>query len=332
MTCDSAADVFQQHRDELGFVSRAQCEEKDLWVETRGGAVIGAALGNHCVRKPQTTLYELAVLPEYRNQGVASRLVARMLAESPHNKIVAKCPNDLPANSFYTRMGWTLTDTEPGKNRSLNVYSLTLESETEVYMTVRGGVKQAHAIVESAGSSGVETGQSHPIDKTPEFIDFPFTSETLGFEDHLSMVKEHEPDLTVAPDVEKGLSLSDAVSMADELAEYATTVVMVPKDCRPSEIPDRFRVGYTVGDFGSMANWPVYEYQNVGPVHLLGGSFNEQLTARDYVRVASMDSFIPGVRAKFGIWDGKAMDAPDDMGYYERLSTTLTNYWMEWNL
>jgi ribosomal protein S18 acetylase RimI-like enzyme len=122
---DAAADVFQAHRDELGFVNRAQCEEKDLWTVTRDGSVVGAALGNHCVRKPQTTLYELAVLPDYRREGIATELVSRMRSDSPHTKLIAKCPVDLPANEFYRANAWTLIRTESGKHRDLNVWQLT---------------------------------------------------------------------------------------------------------------------------------------------------------------------------------------------------------------
>jgi len=120
-----AAALFQQHREELGFVNRAQCEEKDLIVETDNSSVIGALLGNHCVRKPQSTVYEIAVTESHKRQGVGKRLVERFQRESQHNKLVAKCPVELPANEFYKTTGWECIDTEDGKNRDLNVWQLT---------------------------------------------------------------------------------------------------------------------------------------------------------------------------------------------------------------
>lgn len=119
-----AANLFQRHRDELGFVNRAQCREGDLLAERRGGDVIGALLGNHCVRKPQSTIYELAVGEEYRREGIASSLVDRFADESPHDKLVAKCPRDLPATDFYEFRGWTLVmlEREDSDKRTLNVY------------------------------------------------------------------------------------------------------------------------------------------------------------------------------------------------------------------
>jgi len=117
-----AATVFQAHRDELGFVTTARCEAKDLITTTRNGETVAALLGNHCVRKPQSTVYELAVLPEYRRQGIASELVGQFVADSPHDRLVAKCPVDLPATEFYESTGWERVATENGKRRQLAVY------------------------------------------------------------------------------------------------------------------------------------------------------------------------------------------------------------------
>jgi len=124
MEAHKAADLFQGHRAELGFVNRAQCEEKDLVVEQDGDCVVGALLGNHCVRKPQSTIYEIAVAEGYRRDGVATALIHRFQNESPHNKIVAKCPIDLPANQFYNQTGWELEAIHDGKNRRLAEWQL----------------------------------------------------------------------------------------------------------------------------------------------------------------------------------------------------------------
>lgn len=126
MNCvDKAAALFQEHRDELGFVNTAQCREKDLYVERRDSTVVGAALGNHCVRKPQTTLYDIAVRDEYRRNGIAKSLVQKMYNDSPHDRIVAKCPSNLPAVQFYLSTGWELITVEDGKNVPLTVWEYT---------------------------------------------------------------------------------------------------------------------------------------------------------------------------------------------------------------
>lgn len=119
-----AAELFQQHRDELGFVNRAQCREGDLVTERRDGKIVGTLLGNHCVQKPQSTIYELAVAEECRREGIASSLVDEFADESPHDKLVAKCPRELPATRFYEARNWTLVmlEREDSEKRTLNVY------------------------------------------------------------------------------------------------------------------------------------------------------------------------------------------------------------------
>jgi len=126
---EDAADLFQQHREELGFVNRAQCREKTLYTEYDGDKMIGAALVNHCVRKPQTTLYDIAVCETDRGEGVASQLVNKIADETPHDKIIAKCPIDLPANQFYNQTRWKLNAVEKGKNRSLAVWEYEVTDE-----------------------------------------------------------------------------------------------------------------------------------------------------------------------------------------------------------
>jgi hypothetical protein len=295
--------------------------------------VVGAALTNHCVRKPQTTLYELAVLPEHRREGIGRLLVGRLAADSPHDKIVAKCPVGLPANEFYADTGWTHVETEDGKNRDLNVWRYDITRDVDVYMTVNGGTETAKAIRRSTALAGVESGNGWPLDVSPAFLDWPFTDPDAGFAEHLGAVREHEPRITVAPDVENGRSLAEVVERADQLGEHADDVIVVPKDCHPTDVPDRFRVGLTVGRFGSMAPWGLWEYRDVPEVHILGGSPSEQLAVRAHgVNVASLDSFSLGRRAQFGIWDGGAEDAPnDELDYYDRLTMTLNNYVEAWN-
>lgn len=126
MSAADAAALFQRHRDELGFVNRAQCRDKDLATVCRDGSVVGALLGNHCVQKPQSTVYELAVVETARRDGVASTLVDRFAADSPHTRLVAKCPVDLPANGFYRATGWTRRDRESGKRRDLYVWQKSI--------------------------------------------------------------------------------------------------------------------------------------------------------------------------------------------------------------
>ena len=116
------ADLFQEHRDELGFVNEAQVDEKTTYTVAGDDELAGAVLCNHCVRKPQTTLYDIAVREQYRGNGIGRELVEQMAADSPHEKIIAKCPATLPSVQFYNQSGWTLVDVEDGKSRALTVW------------------------------------------------------------------------------------------------------------------------------------------------------------------------------------------------------------------
>jgi hypothetical protein len=219
-----------------------------------------------------------------------------------------------------------LTEREDGKKRALNVWRYDIPA-VAVYMTVKNGDETARAIRSSYAKAGVEAGNGWPLDSAPAFIDWPFTDSDAGFEEHLAKVREYKPQLTVAPDVEDGRTLDDVLPLADKLAEHADDVIIVPKECHPTEIPDQHRVGLTVGRFGSMSPWGVWEYRECESVHILGGSPSEQLeVAQCGVPVASADSFSLGRRAKYGMWDGGAVDAPDSMDYYERLLHSLNNF------
>lgn len=197
----------------------------------------------------------------------------------------------------------------------------------DVIMTINSKGDTADAIKESAARIGIESSKTWPFDSSPFFLDFPFTNPEATFEDHLARGKETQPELTVAPDVEKGRDISDVIDMADRLLEHATDVIIVPKDCHPTEIPNRFRVGLTVGSFGSMAPWGLYEYADCESIHVLGGTPTEQLSVVSHgLNVDSMDSYTLGVRAQYGMWDGKAKDAPDEWDYKKRLKESLNNY------
>jgi hypothetical protein len=204
---------------------------------------------------------------------------------------------------------------------------------TAVYMTVQGRSRDTtRAIAASRARFGVESSKDWLEGYGPQFLDFPFTDPDATFADHLTVCRETCPPLTVAPDVERGRTLATVTRKADRLAEYARTVVVVPKDCHPSDVPDRFRVGVTAANFGSNAPWNVWDYRNCGPVHILGGPPARQLEIGKHLPVASVDTATLGQRCRFGMWDGQAIDAPDGLDYRERLEQSLNNYVNVWNV
>jgi hypothetical protein len=198
---------------------------------------------------------------------------------------------------------------------------------TDLYMTVQGRSQDTtEAIADSEARLGVASDKDWLEGYEPKFVDFPFTNPDASFDGHLEVVREVEPELTVAPDIEKGREVDDVLHKAQLLADYADDVVVVPKDCHPSVVPDRYRVGLPLGNFGSGAPWTVWDYRDCREVHVLGGSPRHQLEATRCLRVVSCDTATLGKRARFGMWDGVSCDAPDAWDYRRRLKESLDNY------
>ena len=128
---DAIKQIADAHRRELGFIRRPSLLEaidrSEVFLAKKSDIPIGFVEYRHR-KDEQTTLYNIAVMSEYRNSGVGRKLVERLKAESQERKktyILLKCPEDLPANKFYSIIGFHLYETEPGKHRKLNIWRWT---------------------------------------------------------------------------------------------------------------------------------------------------------------------------------------------------------------
>jgi len=276
---NEAAQVFQEHREELGFVNTAQCEEKDLYTVSREGHTVGAALTNHCVRKPQTTLYDIAVLPEYRREGIAQELVDQIGRDTPHEKIVAKCPVDLPANEFYDNTGWVRVDREDGKNRALNVWQYNVES-VDLVTTGRNDLTsyaEQYGWLVGSELSYIPHHERHG--RTLDFIDMAWDDPKP--DDLISACMKHEPKYAIAGDYEHrddGELVGEPIEVVNERAELLTQwvdhpVVVPHLPGEPAEVPDCAIVGYSTPTRYGGTEAPLWEYQDKD-VHVLGGTMN----------------------------------------------------------
>ena len=128
--CKSIAD---SHRDALGFVVTAvfadAIRRNQLLVAEREGEVIGFLRYNHRLRGHETVLYDIGVAHSAQRQGVGRLLVER-LCESSRSygrlAVVLRCPKNLPANTFYARLGFQRIRVEPGRRRPLVLWHLPL--------------------------------------------------------------------------------------------------------------------------------------------------------------------------------------------------------------
>lgn len=179
---------------------------------------------------------------------------------------------------------------------------------------------------------GMNSSVSRPPDEIPvQFIDWPFLEDNPNWERHLELVKKEKPKYAVAPDVSEDRDLNEVLHKAHQLDQYANTVIVIPKNVKPDAIPPTFRVGVPAQEKFGGVPWPVWEYRDVGDVHILGGSPERQRELSHYMDVKSVDTASPLKGAQFGrVWkDGWSEEG---YNYYDRIERSMENllrFWQE---
>ena len=284
-----AADVFQAHRDELGFVNEAQCREKELYTVERNGEVVGSAIANHCVRKPQTTLYDIAVKDEWKRSGIGRELINQIARDTPHTQIIAKCPAELPANQFYNATGWKHIDTESGKNRKLNVWEYEVQ-EIDVITTGRPDLTEyAHKHGWLTGCRLDALQNYERANVSPEFIDVHW--EDPDRDTLLAKTIQHNPKYVIAGDYD-GENYETINDFGAELNQYAENVIIVPHEPgEVKEVPEWAIVGYSTPTSYAGTDAPIWEYTG-RDVHVLGGTMPQIKTVVDHLKdsIVSLDT------------------------------------------
>lgn len=113
--------IASRYRDELGQVMwpalREAVNRGELTVACHSSTPI-AFVNWHTRRDGWTTVYEIAVMPNLRRQGIGQQLL-----DAVPRPTRLKCTVDnANANAFYAKMGFTLTGVEDGRKRQLNVW------------------------------------------------------------------------------------------------------------------------------------------------------------------------------------------------------------------
>jgi N-acetylglutamate synthase-like GNAT family acetyltransferase len=126
--------IADSHKRELGFVMRPvlarSIDHKELFVAVNGEGVIGFIQYHHRLDS-QTTLHNIVVKPDYRKFGIGQKLIAALETESRSKNqghVLLKCPKELPANDFYSHLGYERVAEEQGKSRELNIWQKTLDA------------------------------------------------------------------------------------------------------------------------------------------------------------------------------------------------------------
>lgn len=159
------------------------------------------------------------------------------------------------------------------------------------------------------------------------FLDIDWRN--YNYQRHLDAVKATRPLLTVARDIERVSQLKEVLEQADELAQYARQVIVVPKDRRLAtslnRIPAQYLLGFSVPTkYGKTVIRPAHFGSR--RVHLLGGRPDTQRALADVMNVVSVDCNRFTLDATFGdYFDGSAF-RPHPVGGYERcIADSLEN-------
>ena len=132
---DQVRQLADANRVALGFLPGSAYEEAAmrgcLWVVVgRGVNKLRGYLffGN---RFPRLRVYQVYVCPEFRSSGTARRLIEKLKSHGEAHDyltITARVASELPANGFWSSLGFNVTGRTPGgkKGRTINRYALAL--------------------------------------------------------------------------------------------------------------------------------------------------------------------------------------------------------------
>ncbi len=129
---DAIKRIADSRKNELGFVLRPTLAEsiarEELFVAEMDDQVVGF-VDFHMRRDKQITLYHIATVVDRQREGLGRGLIAALSVlgrDRDASRILLKCPAGLEANQFYISLGFTLHETQNGRKRALNVWTLEL--------------------------------------------------------------------------------------------------------------------------------------------------------------------------------------------------------------
>lgn len=129
---DQIKRLADSNRKSLGFVTTQAfllgIQKQWLLVALQEEKLVGFVHYRHR-RDRQTTVYEICVDKDLRQQGIGQRLLEALLDEAKRagqDRIFLKCPFDLGANAFYEAVGFEQGEREMGRKRALQVWKKQL--------------------------------------------------------------------------------------------------------------------------------------------------------------------------------------------------------------
>ena len=165
------------------------------------------------------------------------------------------------------------------------------------------------------------------------FLDIDW--KNYDFVRHLAAVRDTKPLITVARDIERMSQIESVLREAEQLAQYASRVVIVPKAIRlasimESEIPTNYLLGYSVPTKYGGTRIAPESFRR--PVHLLGGRPDVQRRLAEVMQVVSFDCNRFTLDAAFGDYFDGSIFRPHPSGGYENcLRESLKNICDIWS-
>lgn len=296
----TAKKISTKFSKELGFVNLAALQESESkgCLELVGDNYDTGFVHFHHRKDKQTTIYSLAVLPEFQRCGWGRLLFYRVLCsaiEQGQNKILLKCPQDLPSNNFYKRLGFSLSQVEEGKKRKLNVWEYKINTPMLFYCA-DGGTNNYGEIARKEGwRLGFQSTNSIPKNHV-EMIDNNW--KCFDYQQHLGAIKKHKPLIATALDIENINDLPMILKQAREIAKYCGRVLLIPKvKCW---LPNEFWLGYSEPSSHGATNLEIDFFKNRF-VHVLGGSPTDQLRLTKQINaVVSLDGNYSMLISQYG--------------------------------
>ena len=133
---DQVRQLADANRDALGFLPATAYEEAAmkgcLWVAVEGCANKLRGYLFFGDRFPRLRVYQVYVCPEFRSSGTARKLIEKLKRhgeDRDYLTITARVASELPANRFWSSLGFNVTGRSPGKKkgRTINRYAFALD-------------------------------------------------------------------------------------------------------------------------------------------------------------------------------------------------------------
>lgn len=325
--------IADRFKHELGFVNSAGLEVAESKGELE---VLPNNIGFchfHHRKDNQTTIYEIAILPERQREGWGRLLFYRVLAsaiECKKSKIIAKCPVDLESNNFYKSLGFKLIATKPGKKRDLNIYEYTIELPLLFYCADGGRNRYSQIAKEEGWLLGFRSDENNKIPHCP-MIDNNFSN--YYHSTHLRIIKKHKPLLATALDIEFPEQYHEILSKGKEISKYCGRVILIPKcEIDLSIVDFPFWLGFSIPSKYGKTKLSTDFFKDY-PVHLLGGSPTKQSDFAKYMNVTSLDGNYAQNIARFGKTTYVGCDSGKKLvkGNYETFRLSLKKQKQFWH-